>query len=158
MTDSAPEERYRRLDLLGRGGMGEVFIADDRVLRRKVAIKVVHRNALSNPRAEKLLRREAKAAAALDNPFICKVYEVGEQGGRVFIAMEYIQGETLRQRMVRGKIELREAIAIAREIADGLEEADRKRVIHRDLKPSNIILTSQGHVKIRAAPRQTVGT
>ena len=143
-----PEERYRRLSLLGRGGMGEVFLADDRILRRKVAIKVVHKNALANPRAEKLLRREAKAAAALDNPFICKVYEVGEEDGRVFIAMEYIQGETLRQRMSRGIVPVREAVGIAREIADGLEEAGRQHVIHRDLKPSNILLTPQGHVKI----------
>jgi serine/threonine protein kinase len=148
MTQPGAEERYRRLSLLGRGGMGEVFLADDRLLRRKVAIKVVHKNALSNPRAEKLLRREAKAAAALDNPFICKVYEVGEEDGRVFIAMEYIQGETLRQRMTRGIVPVREALNIAREIADGLEEAGKQKVIHRDLKPSNIILTSQGHVKI----------
>ncbi|MEO8358765.1 MAG: protein kinase [Vicinamibacteria bacterium] len=148
MTSLAPQDRYRRIDLLGRGGMGEVFLADDVVLRRKVAIKVVHKTALANPRAEKLLRREAKAAAALDNPFICKVYEVGESNGRVFIAMEYIQGETLRQRMQRGPIPMREVIGIAREIADGLEEAGRQRVIHRDLKPSNIIITAQGHVKI----------
>ena len=148
MTALAPQDRYRRLDLLGRGGMGEVFLADDLLLRRKVAIKVVHRTALANPRAEKLLRREAKAAAALDNPFICKVYEIGEDGGRVFIAMEYIQGETLRQRMQRGPIPTRDIVSIAREIADGLEEAGRKGVIHRDLKPSNIILTPQGHVKI----------
>jgi predicted Ser/Thr protein kinase/WD40 repeat protein len=148
MTAIAPSDRYRRLDLLGRGGMGEVFLADDLVLKRKVAIKVVHRSALSNPRAEKLLRREAKAAAALDNPFICKVYEVGEDAGGVFIAMEYVQGETLRQRMTRGPIPLRDVVSLAREIADGLDEADRKRVIHRDLKPSNIIITAQGHVKI----------
>jgi Tol biopolymer transport system component len=128
--------------------MGEVLLADDLLLKRKVAIKIVHRSALSNPRAEKLLRREAKAAAALDNPFICKVYEVGEDEGRVFIAMEYIQGETLRQRMLRSAIPLREVLSLAREIADGLDEADRKRIIHRDLKPSNIIITPQGHVKI----------
>ena len=148
MTAIAPRDRYRRLDLLGRGGMGEVHLADDLLLRRKVAIKIVHRSALSNPRAEKLLRREAEAAAALDNPFICKVYEVGEDEGRVFIAMEYIQGETLRQRLIRGPIPLRDVVSLAREIADGLDEADRKRIIHRDLKPSNIIITPQGHVKI----------
>ena len=148
MTAIAPRDRYRRLDLLGRGGMGEVLLADDLLLKRKVAIKVVHRSALSNPRAEKLLRREAKAAAALDNPFICKVYEVGEDEGGVFIAMEYIQGETLRQRMIRGPIPMRDVVSLAREIADGLDEADRKRIVHRDLKPSNIIITPQGHVKI----------
>ena len=128
--------------------MGEVFLADDLVLRRKVAIKIVHRTALGNSRAEKLLRREAKAAAALDNPFICKVYEVGEDDGRVFVAMEYIQGETLRERMRRGPLPVRDVVSMAREIADGLDEANRKRVIHRDLKPSNIIITPQGHVKI----------
>ncbi len=128
--------------------MGEVFLADDLELKRKVAIKVVHKTALANPRAEKLLRREAKAAAALDNPFICKVYEVGEQEGRVFIAMEYVQGETLRQRLTRGPVPVREIVNLAREIADGLEEADRKRIIHRDLKPSNILITPQGRVKI----------
>ena len=82
MTELGPKDRYRRLDLLGRGGMGEVLLADDLLLKRKVAIKIVHRSSLLNPRSEKLLRREAKAAAALDNPFICKVYEVGEFGGR----------------------------------------------------------------------------
>ncbi len=148
MSPGASAERYRRLELLGRGGMGEVYLADDLLLRRKVAIKVVQRSALGGPRADKLLRREAKAAAALDNPFICKVYEVGEEEGRVFIAMEYIQGETLRQRMQRGPIPIREAVSLAREIADGLEEAGRQRIVHRDLKPSNIIITAQGHVKI----------
>ncbi len=148
MTAPAPQDRYRRLDLLGRGGMGEVFLAEDLLLRRKVAIKIVNRSALGNPRAEKLLRREAKAAAALDNPFICKVYEVGEDQGRVFVAMEYIQGETLRQRMQRGPVSIREVVSLAREIADGLDEANRQRIIHRDLKPSNIIVTPQGHVKI----------
>lgn len=148
MSPGASSERYRRLELLGRGGMGEVYLADDLLLRRKVAIKVVQRSALGGPRADKLLRREAKAAAALDNPFICKVYEVGEEEGRVFIAMEYIQGETLRQRMQKGPIPIREAVSLAREIADGLEEAGRQRIVHRDLKPSNIIITTQGHVKI----------
>ena len=128
--------------------MGEVFLAEDLLLKRKVAIKIVHRSDRSNPRAEKLLRREAKAAAALDNPFICKVYEVGEAEGRVFIAMEYVQGETLRQRMTRGPMLIREVVSLAREMADALEEADRKRVIHRDLKPSNVIITAQGRVKI----------
>lgn len=148
MSTPAPQDRYRRLDLLGRGGMGEVFLAEDVLLRRKVAIKVVHRSALENPRAEKLLRREAEAAAALDNPFICKVYEVGEVEGRVFVAMEYVQGETLRQRMERGPVSVRDAVGFAREIADGLDEASRQGIIHRDLKPSNIIITAQGHVKI----------
>lgn len=148
MSPGASSERYRRLELLGRGGMGEVYLADDLLLRRKVAIKVVQRSALGGPRADKLLRREAKAAAALDNPFICKVYEVGEEDGRVFIAMEYIQGETLRQRMQKGPVPIREAVSLAREIADGLEEAGRQRIVHRDLKPSNIIITTQGHVKI----------
>ena len=113
MTAVAPPDRYRRLDLLGRGGMGEVFLAEDLLLKRKVAIKIVHRSDRSNPRAEKLLRREAKAAAALDNPFICKVYEVGEAEGRVFIAMEYVQGETLRQRMTRGPMLIREVVSLA---------------------------------------------
>jgi Tol biopolymer transport system component/predicted Ser/Thr protein kinase len=148
MTKTPSPDRYRRLDLLGRGGMGEVFLADDLVLRRKVAIKVVHLSTLANPRADKLLRREAKAAAALDNPFICKVYEVGEDDGRVFIAMEYVQGETLRQRMQGGPLPIRSVVSLAREIADGLEEAGRQGVVHRDLKPSNIIITPQGHIKI----------
>ena len=113
MSPGASPERYRRLELLGRGGMGEVYLADDLLLRRKVAIKVVQRSALGGPRADKLLRREAKAAAALDNPFICKVYEVGEEEGRVFIAMEYIQGETLRQRLIRGPIPLRDVVSLA---------------------------------------------
>lgn len=128
--------------------MGEVYVAEDLVLRRKVAIKMVSRATIGSARAERLLRREAKAAAALDNPFICKVYEISDVDGQVFIVMEYIQGETLRQRLSRAPLPLRDALSLAREVADGLEEAARQRVVHRDLKPSNIMVTTQGHAKI----------
>ena len=101
--------------------MGEVHLADDLLLRRKVAIKIVHRSALSNPRAEKLLRREAEAAAALDNPFICKVYEVGTVDNKPYIAMELVEGRTLDRTSTQ--LALAEKIQVLKDAADSLHAA-----------------------------------
>lgn len=139
---------YEILERLGKGGMGEVFLAQDTVLERKVAIKFLPDEMQQDPLARKRFLREAKAAAALDHPFICGVYETGEVTGKAYIVMEYIAGETLKDRLDRGPLPLKEALQKAGEIAEALEEAHGKGIVHRDLKPANIMLTPQGHTKI----------
>ena len=140
--------RYQLLERLGAGGMGEVHLAHDQQLDRRVAIKLLPANLAADLVARERLRREALAAAALDHPFICKVFEVGEDAGTVFIVMEYVRGETLFSRMRVGRLHLTEALRIAGEIAEAIEEAHSANIIHRDLKPANIMLTTQGRVKV----------
>ncbi len=140
--------RYEVLSPLGRGGMGEVYLAHDPRLDRRVAIKLLPVHLSSDPVARERLRREALAAAALDHPFICKVYEIAEQDDALFIVMEYVSGETLRQRLAAGPLPQADALRIAVEIAEALESAHEQHLLHRDLKPANIMLTSQGHVKV----------
>src|SRR6266480_4503912 len=139
--------QYRVLRRIGQGGMGEVYLAEDSVLRRKVALKFV----LERPEDEvsrKRLIGEARAAAALDHPFICKIYETGQTDGQPFIAMEYVEGTTLRERGTARPFTLDEALHITREIAEALGYAHKRGIIHRDLKPSNVILTEDHHVKV----------
>jgi serine/threonine protein kinase len=102
----------------------------------------------ADPQARGRLRREALAAAALDHPFICKIFEIGEDGEALFLVMEYIAGVTLHRRLQDGRMPLSETLRVAGEMADALEEAHAKRLLHRDLKPSNIMITHQGHVKV----------
>lgn len=139
---------YEILKSLGKGGMGEVFLAQDSVLERKVAIKFLPDAVQQDPQTRKRFLREAKAAAALDHPFICRVYETGEVSGKAYIVMEYVAGETLRDRLSRGPLPLMEGLQIACEIAEALETAHEKGIVHRDLKPANIMLTPKGHPKI----------
>jgi len=133
---------------LGEGGMGVVYLARDQRLDRNVAIKFLPAHLASNPQARERLRREATAAASLDHPFICKVFEIGEQDGALFIVLEYVPGETLHQRLQSARLPLPEALAVAGQIAEALEEAHSRRFLHRDLKPANIMLTSQNRVKV----------
>jgi len=139
---------YTIVKKLGEGGMGLVYLADDTSLDRKVALKFLPESLQQDPTARKLFLREAKSAAALDHPFICNIFQVGEEDGTVFIAMEYVQGETLKDVMIDGPIPLNETIRIAAEIAEAMEKAHQEGIIHRDLKPSNIMLTPEGHVKV----------
>ena len=148
MEGAGKESRYRLLKKLGRGGMGEVFLAEDTVLRRKVALKFVRDGDDLGTESEKRILREARAAAALDHPFICHIHDVGEMDDRPFIAMEYVQGETLKKKLTGSLLPLEEALQIATETAEALEEAHSRKIIHRDVKPGNILLTEQGHVKI----------
>src|SRR5262245_2984001 len=134
---------YEILTAIGAGGMGDVFLATDPRLDRRLAIKVLHTVDQHDAAARERLRREGRAAAALDHPYICKVYEIGEAEGRTFIAMEYVEGETLESRMRQGLLPIRQAVEIAHELAQALEEAHRRAIIHRDLKPSNVMLTAQ---------------
>ena len=141
--------RYRILEPIGKGGMGEVFLAEDSELERKVALKFLPEALQSDATALTRLRREAKAAAALDHPYICKVYELGEtEDGRAFIAMEYVEGETLASRMERDPLSLRDALHAACEMAEALEAAHARNIVHRDLKPANVMLGHNGHVKV----------
>lgn len=139
---------YEILELLGKGGMGEVFLARDTVLDRQVALKFLPKKLREDPTARQRFLREAKAAAALDNPFICKIYEMGEIEGKDFIAMEYVAGQTLQARIQEGPLSLNEAFQVATEIAEALEVAHGKQIVHRDLKPANIMITEQGHAKV----------
>lgn len=133
---------------IGAGGMGEVYLAEDTRLRRKVAIKFLPPESVADPQAKKRLIREAQAAAALDHPNVCAIHEVGEEGGRSFIVMQYIEGETLAERLKRKPLDIGESLGIAVEIADGIAEAHSGGIIHRDIKPQNIVINARGQVKV----------
>ena len=141
-------KHYEILDQIGKGGMGEVYLAQDTSLDRKVAIKFLPEEMQKDTKARVRLVREAKAAASLDHPFICKIFETGEFEGKAFIVMEYIEGKDLRGKLDEGTLPLRDALQMALEIAEALEEAHEKGIVHRDLKPSNIMITPRGHVKV----------
>ena len=143
-----PASRYRILESLGRGGMGEVFLADDTQLERKVAIKFLPEALQSDAVALARFGREAKSAAALDHPFICKIYEFVKVDGRAAIVMEHVAGQTLESRLAEGPLAPAEAIQLAVEVVEALVEAHARRILHRDLKPANLMLTEQGHVKV----------
>lgn len=148
---SSPGDKVKHYEILkhiGKGGMGEVFLAKDTILGRKVAIKFLPEEMQKNPRARSRFIREAKSAAALDHPFICKIYETGEIDGKAYIVMEYVEGTTLSNKLEEGLLPLKNSLHVASEIADALEKAHEKGIIHRDLKPSNIMLTPQRHVKV----------
>jgi len=139
---------YRIIEKLGRGGMGEVYLAEDQRLDRKVAIKFLPTEVANDDRAKQRLLREAKTAATLDHPNICAIYEVGQADGCSFIVLQYIEGETLAARLKRQLPDLREALTIAAQVADALHEAHARGIIHRDIKPENIMLTARNQVKV----------
>jgi len=140
--------RYEVLEKIGAGGMGEVFLAHDTSLDRRVALKRLPKNVQEDETARKRFVREAKSAAALDHPYICKIFEIGEDDDGPFIAMEYVRGETLQERLSKGDVPPDDVRRIASEIAEALETAHAEGIIHRDLKPSNVMLTEDGHVKV----------
>jgi serine/threonine protein kinase/Tfp pilus assembly protein PilF len=139
---------YRFVRKLGSGGMGEVYLADDSKLNRKVAIKILPDELTSDSDARRRLVREAKAAGGLDHPNICSVYEIGEEEGRAFIVMQYAEGETLAEVLKRGPLAAEESLDIAIQVADALAEAHSRGIVHRDIKPQNIIITRRGLVKV----------
>jgi tetratricopeptide (TPR) repeat protein/predicted Ser/Thr protein kinase len=139
---------YEILRLLGEGGMGQVYLAQDTVLERNVAIKFLPKEMERDPTTRARFVREAKSAAALDNPFICKVYETGESEEKPFIAMEFVEGKTLNDKLKEEPFALRDALRIALEISEALDAAHKKGIVHRDLKPANIMITPQGHAKV----------
>ena len=139
---------YRIIKKLGAGGMGEVYLALDTKLDRKVAIKVLRSDWLAEEHLKKRLIREAQAAAKLDHPYICAVYDVNEAGPFTFIVMQYLEGESLAEKMEREPLTLRAALLLVQQAAEGLAEAHAHGVIHRDIKPQNMIVTPRGDLKI----------
>src|SRR5580704_13578437 len=135
---------YEILSAIGAGGMGEVYRAKDTRLDRIVAIKVLPPHLADSPELRDRFEREARTIASLNHPHICTLYDVGHQDGTDFLVMEYLEGETLAQRLVKGPLPLEQVLQYAIEIADALDKAHRKGVTHRDLKPGNIMLTKSG--------------
>jgi len=136
--------RFRVLDFIAAGGMGEVYQAEDLHLGRIVVLKFLPKELSEDREALERFRHEAKAASALNHPNICTVYDFGEDGGRAFIVMEYLEGESLSTRLKSGPLTLKDALEVAIDISSALVVAHRKRLIHRDIKPSNIVLTNSG--------------
>jgi serine/threonine protein kinase/tetratricopeptide (TPR) repeat protein len=141
-------KQYEILSLLGKGGMGEVYLAQDTSLNRKVAVKFLPDALHQDEVAGKRFLREAKAAAALDHPFICKIYEAGEIENTAYIVMEYVEGTTIREKIADNPLPLSDVLKVALEVAEALEVAHAKGIVHRDLKPANLMCTPQGHVKV----------
>ena len=140
--------RYQIRSLLGAGGMGEVYLAQDTSLNRKVALKVLPADLASNQDRMRRFKQEATAAASLNHPNIAHIYEVGEANGSNFIAMEYVDGTTLRHRIHSEDEDLAKLLRVMQHVAEGLAKAHDAGIIHRDLKPDNIMITSDGHAKI----------
>ncbi len=139
---------YKVVEKLGEGGMGVVYKAEDTQLRRTVALKFLPRETLDEEEVKARLIREAQAAAALDHPNICQVFGIHEEDGETFIAMAYIDGPSLAEKIKERPLPLEEALGIAAQIGEGLHEAHEHGVVHRDIKPQNILLTTKGQVKI----------
>jgi TolB-like protein/Tfp pilus assembly protein PilF/predicted Ser/Thr protein kinase len=140
--------RYRALERIGKGGMGEVFLAEDTSLHRRVALKFLPPEMQRDPEALRRFVREARSAAALDHPYICHINEVAEVNGREFIVMEYVDGQALRAKIGQGPVPLEETLRIGIEVSEALEAAHGKGIVHRDIKPENIMLTAIGHAKV----------
>src|SRR5437764_11175732 len=139
---------YRVLEKIGAGGMGTVYKAYDKKLQRVVALKLLPPEYVSQQDRRRRFFQEARAASALNHPHILTVYEVGEDDGKPYMVMEYVEGETLRQKIESGALAVKEALDIAIQVAEGLAKAHEHGIIHRDLKPENLMVNGDGYAKI----------
>ena len=140
--------RYKIVERLGAGGMGEVYKAEDTTLGRPVALKFLAAHLLNDDEAKARFLREAKAAAVIRHPNICTVFEVAEENGKTFLAMDYLEGESLEERIEQGPLPLKDVLDIGRQIAEGLEAAHEKGIVHRDIKPANVMVDAKGRATI----------